>query len=121
MADADRDQLGRRARLNVVNHPAEMAFKVVAWIDRERGIIDRRTVRDHHQNLALLAAGKKPPVCPVQRLPVDVLLEQTLAHHEAQILARPPPRAAWGFVDEVAKMVEPPRIGGFPGAEPRLA
>src|ERR1700730_11443332 len=30
MADADREQLDRRARLNVVKHPAEKAFKIVA-------------------------------------------------------------------------------------------
>src|SRR5712671_1909593 len=49
VTDADRDQLDRRARLDVLDHPAQVALEIVSGIDRERGVVDRRAVRDHHQ------------------------------------------------------------------------
>ena len=36
VADADRDQLDRRAGLDVLDHPAQMAFEIIAGIDRQR-------------------------------------------------------------------------------------
>ena len=58
---------------------------------------------------------------PVERLAVDVLLEQALAHHQAEILARAPPRRIGGLVDDVAQVVEPAGIGRLAGREPGLA
>src|SRR6266404_4921112 len=121
VADADRDQLNRRAGLDFLDDVAEMALQVIAGIDRQRGIIDRRAVGNHHQDLAALGAAQQPLVRPVQRLAVDVLLEQALAHHQAQILARAPPRRVGGFVDDVAEIVEPAGIGRLAGGKPRLA
>src|SRR3712207_8702863 len=45
-------------------------------------------------------------VRPVESLPVDVLLEQSLAHHQAQVLARAPPGCVRRLVDDVAQIVE---------------
>src|ERR1051325_10126311 len=59
MADADRDQLDRRAGLDLLDPPAQMALQIVARIDRQRGVVDRRAVGDHHQDLALLGAGQQ--------------------------------------------------------------
>src|SRR6266446_8606573 len=42
VADADGDQLDRRARLDPVDDVAQVALKVVARIDRQRRIVDRR-------------------------------------------------------------------------------
>src|SRR6266581_7461104 len=52
MTDADRDQLDRRTRLDLLDHPAQMLLQIVAGIDRERRVVDRRAVGDHHQDLA---------------------------------------------------------------------
>ena len=121
VADADGDQLDRRARLDLLDDPAQMAFEIVAGIDRERRIVDRRAVGDHHQDLALLGARQQPLMRPVERLAVDVLLEQALAHHQAEILARAPPRRVGRLVDDVAQIVEAAGIGRLAGGEPLLA
>src|SRR5262245_30408151 len=52
VADSDGNQLDRRARLDFLDDPAQMALEIVARIDRERGIVDRCTIRDHHQDPA---------------------------------------------------------------------
>src|SRR5262249_33477521 len=78
MADADRDQFHRRAGLDLFDDVAEVTFQIIAGIDRQRGIIDRRAVRDHHQDAPLLGTRQEALVRPVQRLAVDVLLEQAL-------------------------------------------
>ena len=121
VADADGDQLDRRARLDLLDHPAQMALEIIAGIDRQRRIVDRRAVGDHHQDLALLGARQQALVRPVERLAVDVLLEQALAHHQAEILARAPPRRVGRLVDDVAQIVEAAGIGGLAGGEPGLA
>ncbi len=106
VADADGDQLDRRALLDLLDDPAQMPLEIIAGIDRERRIVDRRAVGDHHQDLALLGARQQALVGPVQRLAVDVLLEQALAHHQAEIAPRAPPRRVGGLVDDVAQVVE---------------
>src|SRR5450759_4640039 len=58
---------------------------------------------------------------PVDRLAVDVLLEQALAHHQPEILARASPGRSGRLVDDVAQVVEPARIGRLAGGEPLLA
>src|SRR5665213_4273324 len=97
MADADRDQFDRRAGFDFLDNMAQMALQIIAGIDRQRGVVDRRAVGNHHQDLALLGAPEQPLVRPVQRFAVDVLLEQTLAHHQPEILSRAPPRRVGGF------------------------
>src|SRR5690242_11148900 len=91
VAYADGDQFDRRARFDLLDHPTQMAFEVIAGIDRKSGIINRRSVRYHHQDPALLSACQQALMGPVERFAVDVLLEQTFAHHQAEILARAPP------------------------------
>src|SRR5580700_305322 len=51
VADADRDQLDRRAGLDFLDDVAQMTLQVVAGIDRQRGVVDRRAVGNHHQDL----------------------------------------------------------------------
>ena len=109
VADADGDQLDRRARLDPVDDVAQVALEIVAGIDRQRRIVDRRAVGDHHQDLALLGARQQAVVRPQQRLAVDVLLEDALAQHQAEVLARPPPRRVGRLVDDVAQVVEAAR------------
>ena len=60
-------------------------------------------------------------VRPVERLAVDVLLEQPLAHHQPEVLARAPPGRVGRLVDDVAQIVEPAGIGGLAGLQPGLA
>src|ERR1700682_1522447 len=55
---ADRDQFDRRAGLDFLDDMAQMALQVIAGIDRQRRIIDRRAVGNHHQDLALLGAAQ---------------------------------------------------------------
>src|SRR6202011_4581900 len=52
VADADRDQFDRRAGLDFLDDVAQMALQIIAGIDRQRGIVDRRAVGNHHQDLA---------------------------------------------------------------------
>jgi hypothetical protein len=56
-----------------------------------------------------------------QRLAVDVLLEQALAHHQPEIAPRMPPRLVRGLVDDVADVVDAAGIGRAAGFEPGLA
>jgi hypothetical protein len=76
VADADGDELHRRAGLDLLDDPAQVPLQVVARVHRQGGIVHRRAVGDHHQDLALLGAGEQALVRPVQRLAVDVLLEE---------------------------------------------
>src|SRR5581483_1289333 len=121
MTNADRDQLDRRARLDLLDDMAQVPLEIVAGIDRQRGIIDRRTVRDHHQDLALLRPREQALVRPVQRLAVDILLEQPFAHHQAKILARTPPGRIRRLVDDVTQIVQPSRIRRLAGGKPGFA
>src|SRR5215471_5187751 len=50
MADADRGQLDLAGLLDVADHLAQVFFEIVAGVDRQRRIVDRRAVRDHHQD-----------------------------------------------------------------------
>src|SRR3546814_2261066 len=58
---------------------------------------------------------------PEQRLAVDILLEQALAHHQAQVLARATPGRVGGLVDDVAQVVETAGQRGPPFRQPFLA
>src|SRR5207244_5009427 len=121
VTDADRDQFDRGAGLDLLDDVAQMPFQVIAGIDRQRRIVDRRTVRNHHQDLALFGTAQKPLMRPVQRLAVDIFLEQALAHHQAQILARAPPWRIRRLVDDVAEIVEAARVRRLAGGKPGFA
>src|ERR1700730_13296571 len=121
VTDADRDQFDRRTGLDFLDDVAQMALQVIAGIDRQRRVVDRRAVGNHHQDLALLGAAQQPLMRPVQRFAVDVFLEQALAHHQSQILARAPPRRVGGFVDDMPEIVEPSGIGRLARGKPGFA
>jgi hypothetical protein len=92
VADADRGQFHLAQALAVVDHLAQVLFEIIAGVDRECRIVDRRAVGDHHQDAALLGAGAQAFVRPDQRLAVDVLLEDALAQHQPEATPRAPPR-----------------------------
>src|SRR3546814_19078494 len=49
MADADGDEFDGRAQLDPLDDLAQVAFQIVAGVDRQGRIVDRRTVGDDHQ------------------------------------------------------------------------
>src|SRR3546814_13006530 len=103
------------------DHLAQVALQGVARIGREGRVVDRRAVGDHHQDAALLGARDQAAVRPQQRLAVDVLLQDALAQHQAEVLAGAPPGRVGGLVDDVAQVVEAAGIGRLAGADPALA
>ena len=121
MADADGKQLHRALSLDVLDHLAQVLLQIIAWIDRQGGIVDRCAVRYDHENASLLMACQQSGMGPQQRLSVDVLFQETLAHHQAEVAARPAPRAVGGFVDDVAQIIETARRVRLAGGEPLLA
>ena len=58
---------------------------------------------------------------PDQGLAVDVLLEDALAQHQPEAAPGSPPRRVGRFVDDVAQIVEPARVGRLAGGDPALA
>src|ERR1700726_2480701 len=55
---------------------------------------------------------------PIERLAVDVFLEQSLAHHQPEILSRATPWCVGRLVDDVAQVVEAAGIGRLAVGEP---
>src|SRR5690242_1919631 len=55
---------------------------------------------------------------PIERLAVDVLLEQALTHHQSEIFTRAAPRRVGILVYNVAQIVEPAGIGRLARGEP---
>ena len=121
MADADGQQFDLLFLLDHGDHVAQVLFKEIRRVDRQRAVIDGRPVRDHHQDAALFGAPRQPTMRPFQRLAVDVFLEQALFHHQAQIGAHPPPGRIGTFVDDMAQVIEPSGLGGPPFGQPFLA
>src|SRR5690606_33220995 len=121
VADADGGEFDWRTRLDPLDHLAQMPLEIIARIDRQGGIVDRRAVGDDHQDAALFRPRDQAVMRPEQRLAVDIFLEDALAQHQAQALARPPPRRVGRLVNDVSQIVEPPGIGGLPGRDPFLA
>src|SRR5262249_24964590 len=76
---------------------------------------------DHHQDLALLRASQQTLVGPVQRLAVDILLQQAFAHDQAQVLARTPPGCVGRLVDNMAQVIQSAGVGWLAGRKPVLA
>src|SRR5579871_5996020 len=66
MADADCDQFDRRTGLDLLDDMPQVPLEVIARIDRQRGVIDRRAVGNHHQDLALFGAAEQALVRPVE-------------------------------------------------------
>ncbi|MFO1408924.1 MAG: hypothetical protein U1F06_00880 [Steroidobacteraceae bacterium] len=88
MADADGQQLDRRAGLDPGDHAAQVPLEVIARVSRERRLVERHAVGDHQQDAPLLRPRQQPLVRPEDRLAVDVLLQQVLAQHQAEVLPR---------------------------------
>ena len=121
MADADGDQFHRAARFDMADGSAQMPLEIIAAVHRQGRIVHRSAVRDHHQDAAVFRAGKQPVMCPQQRLAVDILLQQALAHHQAEIFPGAPPRCIGLLVNDVPQIVEPSGLGRPAGRQPRLA
>src|SRR5690606_4758548 len=98
-----------------------MLVEIGAMVDRERAVVHRRAVADHHEDSAFLGAIHDPAMGPNQRLAVNIFLEQSLAHHQPERFAR----TAIGFVsrlvDDMPEVVEAARMRRTPGGEPVLA
>src|SRR5262245_13342084 len=58
---------------------------------------------------------------PGERLAVDILLEQALAHHQPEIATRPAPGSVSGLVHDMAQVVEPSGKRGLQRVQPGLA
>src|SRR5439155_18180448 len=56
-----------------------------------------------------------------ERLAVDVLLGDALAQHQPEAAPGAPPGGVGRLVDDVAQVVEPPRVGRLAGGDPALA
>ena len=67
-----------------------------------------------------LAAMDEPRMRPHQRLSVDVLFQQSLAHHQPELTARAAPGFVGLLVDDVTKIIKAARIGRLAIAQPRL-
>ena len=65
-------------------------------------------------------ASQKAMVRPQQRFPVDVLLEDALAQHQAQALPGAPPRLVGPLVDDVPEVVETPGVRRLALRQPQL-
>src|SRR4051812_24795893 len=68
----------------------------------------------------MLGAADQPAVGPEQGLAVDVLLQQALAQHQAEVLAGPPPGRVRGLVDDVPQIVQPAGIARLAVLHPAL-
>ena len=121
VADADGDQLDQPPPLDHRDHVAQVLLEIVGRVDRQRRVVDRRAVGDHHQDAPRLGPPGQPAVRPFQRLAVDVLLEQPLLHHQPEVRPRPPPRRVGGLVDDVAQVVQPAGQRRAVRGEPGLA
>src|SRR4051812_20575549 len=121
MADTDRDQLDARALLYPLDDLPKVAFKVGAAVRRRGRIINRRAIRNHHQDASFLGPRNQSVVRPEQSLAVDILLEKPLAHHEAEVTARVAIGFVRALVDDVPQVIEPAGARRAPCCEPRLS
>src|SRR5215831_4888087 len=121
VANADGDELDGGARLDLLDDLAQMALQIAARVHGQRRVVDRCTIRNHHQDAAALGACQQSPVCPRQRLPVDVLLEQALAHHQGEGALGTAPGSVGRLVYNVSEVVEATGIGRLACGEPGFA
>ena len=84
VADADRRELHRRARFDVVDDLPQVLVEIVVAVGGERGLVHRRAVGDDDEDAAAFAAGEQAAVRPEQRLAVDVLLEHLVVQEQAE-------------------------------------
>src|ERR1700722_3161241 len=66
-------------------------------------------------------AAEQPLMSPIQSLAIDILFQEALAHHQAEVLTRAPPRRVGALVDEMAQIIEPARRGRLASLQPRFA
>src|SRR3546814_13879479 len=83
VADADGQQLNRRAGLDVADDLAQVALPVVAGIDRAGRVVDRRAVGDDHQDAALLRPRDETAVRHPPALAPAVLFQAAFPHPPA--------------------------------------
>ena len=121
MADANRCQLHGRLGFNPANNLAQMPFKIASRIDRQSAVIDGCSIRNHHQNAAVFCARKQPVMRPDQRLAIDILFQQPLAHHQAQIAPSAPPRFIGLLIKDMTQIIEPAGLCWLAISEPRFA
>ena len=121
MADADGDQLDRRALLDLLDHVAEMPLQIVAAVDRERRVVDRRAVGDHHQDRRCSGRPSSRRCAQSSASPSMFSFKQPLAHHQRKVAPHPPPGRIGGLVDDVAEVVQAARMRRLagPAAIPR--
>ena len=98
-----------------------MPFQVVCRVHRKGGVVDRRAIRDDHEDAPRLLPDSQPSMRPFQRFAVDVFLEQAFLHHQAKILSSMPPRCVGGLVDDVAYVIQPPGQLRAPLLQPGFA
>ena len=108
-ADADRRQLHRALALDRVHHILEVQVQILVAVGGQGGLVHRRAVGHHHQDLADLAAAAQAAVGPLHGLAVDVLLEHLVAHEESQRHTRAAPGNVGRLHHHVLERVEPAR------------
>src|SRR5207302_9292196 len=101
VTDTDGSQLDAGAVFDFLDHVPQMTLKIVSGVYRKRRVVDRGTVGYHHHDLSLLRPTDHPLVGPHQRFAVNVLLEQALAHHQAEAASCTTPWFVCRFVDNV--------------------
>ena len=69
----------------------------------------------------MLGAAEHAPVRPGERLAVDVLLQQALAHHQRERTLGAAPGRIGALVNDVAEIVQAARIRWLAGGEPGFA
>src|SRR5438309_1995510 len=87
-----------------------MTFEIAAAVRRCRRVVHRSAIRNHHEDAPLLGPGNQSIMRPEQGLAVDILLEQPLAHHEAEVSSRVPVRFVRALVDNVPEVIQPAGI-----------
>jgi hypothetical protein len=95
-----------------MDHVAQMALEIIAGfaesVESSTGAPSLITIRMRRCS----GRSEQAAMRPHQRFAVDVFLQQTLAHHQAKIAPRAPPRRIRAFVDHVTQIIEPPGCGG---------
>ena len=106
VANPDGQQFNLFALFDHGDDVAQVFFQVIGRVHRQGAVIHWRAVRDHHQNFTHFGTSHHPPVRPFQRLTIDVFLEQTFFHHQAQIWPCATPRGIRRFIDDVAQIIQ---------------
>jgi hypothetical protein len=81
--------------------------EILVAVGSQGGLVHRRAVGHHHQDLANLAPAAQAAVRPLHRLAVDVLLEHVVAHEESQRRTRAAPGNVGRLHYHVFERVQP--------------